>query len=437
MNGTPVFPKIRKYQSCQDRPLNALTNPSFWKDASGGVIIYTALGMTAFLGVAALAIDVGSWFATKRSVQSAADAAALAGALEVSRSSDWATVVSKAEHDSGLNQHSTTGGASITVNNPPNSGSLTADNNAVEVIVEQTAPAFLSRVLGMDSVVVAARSVATVHSGENCVYVLDPSQNAALAVQGNTTVNLNCGVYVNSTSSNAANQTGSSCLTATSISTPGGASGSCLNPTPSEGAPSLDNPFSYMSAPAVGACDHTTLVEVTSPTTLDPGVYCGGLTIEDDVTLNPGEYVIEGQGLQIQGNSDVTGSEVSFLIGSGVTGYDPPGPTPPYSVYIAGSTDVELSAPLSGDYKGMLFYQDPGANPNLDLLFRGGTDMELEGVIYAPGHHLDWAGGSSTGDGWQMILSDTLTFTGNSNLQGGPSDPGALPVALVKPTLAE
>jgi len=417
--------------------MNSATKPSFWKDPSGGVLVYTALGMMVLIGAAGLAIDMGSWYSTRRSVQSAADAAALAGALEVSRGSDWATVVSKAEYDSGLNQHSTTAGATITINNPPDSGPYTGDNNAVEAVVQQTVPAFLSRVISDDSIVVAARSVATVFSGDNCAYVMDPTANAALAIQGTATVSLDCGVYVNSSSTNAVNQTGSSCLTATAIKTPGGASGDCLNPTPVENAASQNDPFSYLSPPSVGSCDYTTLVNVTSPTTLDPGVYCGGLTIQDDVTFNPGEYVIEGQGLQIQGSSRVTGSEVSFLLSSAVTGYDPPGPTTAQSVYIAGSTDVELSAPASGYYKGLLFYQDPASNPNLQIVLQGGTNMELEGVIYAPNNHLSWAGGSNSADGWQVIVSDTLTFTGNSDLNGAPTDAGVLPLALVTPTLVE
>lgn len=419
--------------------MNSPAISSFWKDASGGVLVYTALGMMVFLGAAGLAIDVGSWYSTRRTVQSAADAAALAGALEVSRGSDWTTIVSKAEHDSGLNKHSTTAGATITVNNPPDSGPYTADNGAVEAIVQQTVPAFLSRLISNDSVVVAARSVATVVTGEYCLYVMNPTEDAALSTEGNATVNVDCGAHVNSSSDTAVSETGNSCLTATKITTAGGASGNCLNPTPVENAALLDDPFSYISPPTVGPCDHTTLVEVTSSTTLDPGNYCGGLTVDADVSFNPGMYVLGGQGLQIQGNSQVTGDAVTFYLDNSVSGFNNPDPeyTEPQSVYIAGSTDVELSAPTSGYYKGMLFYQDPANNPSLTLDLRGGTDMELEGVIYAPDNDVSWAGGSNSSDGWQVIVSDTLSFAGGSDLKGAAADPGVLPLPLVTATLVE
>ena len=76
---------------------------AFWENTSGGVLIYTAIGMAVFLGTAGLAVDVGHWYATKRSVQSAADATALAGALEVARGTTDATMRIMAKADSAKN----------------------------------------------------------------------------------------------------------------------------------------------------------------------------------------------------------------------------------------------------------------------------------------------------------------------------------------------
>ncbi len=57
----------------------------FWKERSGGVLIYTALAVPVLLGAAGLAVDAGLWYANKRVVQAAADAGAVAGALEIMR----------------------------------------------------------------------------------------------------------------------------------------------------------------------------------------------------------------------------------------------------------------------------------------------------------------------------------------------------------------
>ena len=49
-------------------------------DESGQVFVFVAFILIVLVGMAALVIDVGSWFHAQRKLQTAADAAALAGA---------------------------------------------------------------------------------------------------------------------------------------------------------------------------------------------------------------------------------------------------------------------------------------------------------------------------------------------------------------------
>ena len=410
----------------------------FHNDSSGAVLIYTGFAVAVLLGFGGLAVDAGMWYATKRSAQSAADAAAIAGALEVARGSSPATVETKAKADAARNGYSDASGATITISNPPGSGPSTAVASAVEAIVQQPVPGFLSSIIYDEPVTVAARAVARSYIADSCIYVMDPSEDSALSIAGTADVNMDCGAQVNSDSPIAIDQVGSSCMTATGIATAGGASGSCLNPQPDEDMPQTEDPFSYLTAPAAAAaaCDYTTLVEVTSPTTLNPGNYCGGLKVTADVTFAPGEYVMDGEGLQIQGDSVVTGDGVSFYFPDTVTGYDQSGPTPPQSLYIAGTTDIQLSAPTSGDYQGVLFYHDPNVDPDIQLVMQGGADMQLEGIIYAKNNHARFAGGVGGVDGWVVIAVDTLEFTGNSDISGAAT-PMDLPLALIRPTLVE
>ncbi len=421
------------------RRANLLSSCQRFRDnSSGAVLIYSGFAVSLLLGFGGLAVDAGMWYATKRSVQSAADAAAIAGALEVARGSTSTTIQNKAKGDAERNGYSAASGATITVNNPPVSGPSAGVASAVEVIVQQPVPGFLSSVLYGEPVTVAGRAVASTAVADSCIYVLDPTEDSALYIPGAANVTMDCGAQVNSDSPIAIDQDGTGCMTATSMATAGAADGDCLDPVPSENMPQAEDPFSYLSAPAAaaGGCTFTTLVEVTSPTTLNPGNYCGGLKIEADVTFNPGEYVMDGEGLQIQGNSTVDGDGVSFYFPDTVTGYDKPGPTPPQSLYIAGTTDVDLSAPNSGPYEGVLFYHDPNVDPNIQLVMQGGADMELEGIIYAKNNHARFAGGSDGIDGWVVIAVDTLEFTGNSNISGAAS-PSDLPLALIRPTLVE
>jgi Flp pilus assembly protein TadG len=411
----------------------------FHGDGSGAVLIYTGLLIAVLFSVGGLAVDAGMWYATKRSAQSAADAAALAGALEVARGSTDAEVEARATADAQLNGYSNSTGATITVHNPPNSGPSAGVSGAVEVIVEQPVPAFLSAVVRSEQVTVAARAVARSFVAESCVYVMNPAEDAALSVPGTADVNMDCGAQVNSVSPIAIDQTGTSCMTATEIATSGSASGTCLNPQPDEDMPQADDPFSYLSPPSVATdtcIDTDPVVVTTAGTTIPAGNYCGGLVIEADATFDSGTYAIGGEGLQIQGSSVVTGDEVSFYFPDDLTGYDPPGPTPPRGIYIAGTADVDLSAPTSGDYNSILMYVDPNVDPNIQLVMQGGADMELEGVIYAKNNHMRFAGGADGIDGWTVLAVDTLEFTGNSNISGS-NPPGNLPLALLRPTLVE
>ena len=53
------------------------------RDDAGQAIVFVAVILTALCGMAALVIDVGSWYQADRRLQTAADAAALAGAQEL------------------------------------------------------------------------------------------------------------------------------------------------------------------------------------------------------------------------------------------------------------------------------------------------------------------------------------------------------------------
>lgn len=57
----------------------------FGEDNHGGVLVYTALALPILLGISGLSVDVGTWCASKRVAQAAADSGALAAALEVMR----------------------------------------------------------------------------------------------------------------------------------------------------------------------------------------------------------------------------------------------------------------------------------------------------------------------------------------------------------------
>ncbi len=131
-----------------------------WRDASGGVLVYTALIAPVLLGFGGLSVDVAAWYAGKRVVQTAADAAAIAGALEARRSGAGLTAAAQsAAADTGYDPGR---GDTLTINAPPASGLAAGDAEAVEVIVSRTVPTLLSRLVFAGPVTLSARAVALV-----------------------------------------------------------------------------------------------------------------------------------------------------------------------------------------------------------------------------------------------------------------------------------
>lgn len=109
----------------------------------GQVLVFVALALILLIGVAALAVDVGHFYAERRHMQNAADAAALAGAREIcfgdptqaeTVAMDYATVRNRAEDA----QVTVTGGLSVTV------------------VTSETAETYFGGVIGIESVNVNA-----------------------------------------------------------------------------------------------------------------------------------------------------------------------------------------------------------------------------------------------------------------------------------------
>jgi uncharacterized membrane protein len=84
---------------------------------SGQILVLTTLAMVAIIGFAALVVDIGFMYSARRRMQTAADAAAVAGATALR---DGQSVTASAKNGSSINGF--TDGQSnvtVTVNNPP------------------------------------------------------------------------------------------------------------------------------------------------------------------------------------------------------------------------------------------------------------------------------------------------------------------------------
>jgi hypothetical protein len=162
----------------------------------------------------------------------------------------------------------------------------------------------------------------------------------------------------------------------------------------------------------VGACQFTNL-KASVTTTLNPGVYCGGIDIVSSghtITLNPGTYILNGGGLRATGGN--------ILQGTGVTFYNTATAGQTYSdIALLGNATLKLSAPTSGPMEGILFFQDRNfaTTSTAGDQFSGDNSSVIDGVLYVPKGKLTYSG-SSSATGYTNIVAKTVVFGGNSTV---------------------
>jgi Flp pilus assembly protein TadG len=412
----------------------------FLRDQRGSAITMFAVFLMAGVGFAAVAIDGGHLYSLKNKLQTTADAAVLVAVSELpdTDAARTAAIVMAGKNMATGEHGAVLANADVVTGNWDSSTRTFTPAgdpvNAVRVVTRRSqangnaAGLFFARILGFNQVDVETTAIASSQSGgDACVIALDPSADDALRIAGTASVTLGCGARVNSTSATALRVNGSGCLTASSIAVAGNyqASSCPFDPVPDTGMTPMADPLAYLNPPtdyADDGCDYTALVEVTTDTILSPGVYCGGIYIygSGNVEFEPGTYTIDGRGLEISGSGLVEGNGVTFYIAPTVTGIASHHHwAPDKAVHFAGSANIQLSAPTSGDYKDVLIWQDVAVSSDLDLVFNGGADMALDGVLYAPNNLIRFAGNSDPG-GATSIVAGRVYFTGNANMGSNP-----------------
>lgn len=381
----------------------------------GGVAVYVALVMPLFIGAAGLAVDVAGWYATKRTLQSGVDAAAYAAALDIARQGldqapNMTSVQAVADDAAGRNGIGTT----VTLNVPPLSGPAAGDAHSVEVIVTEPGPVHFSGMFLGATPSITARAVAKAVVADACIWSLHPSAKGALTVSGTADVDLDCGVVVNSDDDEALDQGGTSCLSATSISVAGNYGGSCVSPQPEISTPNYGDPLSSLAEPSFGSCDHNSKVNVSSgeSVTLTPGVYCKGISINGEVVFEPGLYVLDGDGIDIQSSAIVTNKENAS---GGVTFYLTGSGSKYAAASISSGSEITLTPMTTGTLANVLFFQDRNAK-NGQSKFTGQSQMDLTGMLYFPNSEVEFTGGSVMDEADVVMVASTLKITGNSYL---------------------
>jgi len=313
----------------------------------------------------------------------------------------------------------TVNGVTVTINIPPTIGNYTTNNYAAEAIVRQANPTYFMRVFDTTSVTVAARSVVVASNSSNCIYALDPSATDAFLANGGATVNVNCGIVVDSSDSKALETKGTPTnLIASNISIVGNynqGAGSTISPVPTTGAKVTPDPLAYLTAPTVpGTCDYTNYSLNSGTATINPGTYCNGITAGGTAVvlyLNPGLYILKGGGLSIAGGANIISNA------GGVTFDNTSGGGYSYkAIAIAGGSTTSLAAPTTssgGALEGILFFDRTGTASSKEMI-TGSSGAKFTGALYFPNSEVDFTGGSSGAGDWTIIVANQVKFTGDS-----------------------
>lgn len=371
---------------------------TFLRDQGGNVAMIFGLSLVPIAGAAGVALDYSRASNERTTLQTAADAAAIAAMRSIA--ADTASRVDR-------------GTQVFNANRPgPLAVDLKVEATAKQAVVTASAvvPTTLSGVLGLTGMTVGVRSVAqkTFNGPPPCVFALAKS-GTGIEISGSASfLGKNCTLQANSSSAGAIDIGGSSSVKADGYCAVGTVtSKSALTPEPEDSCDEMDDPYAGLPWPADTACDPNakTSVGPNKTATLHPGVYCGGLDLKGDVTLKPGLYVIRNGSLSLNSTGTVTGDGVTFyLMGSGAT-FD-----------LNGGASLSLSAMQTGPYAGLLIVQDRAAAAGATSKINGNSTTTLKGAIYAPTQNVKMNGNGTFGQAspFMPLIANTVTITGSN-----------------------
>ncbi len=414
----------------------------FGADRSAAVGVAFALALPGLTGLMAVGIDMTTWYFTQQKLQTAADAAALAGALEI-QAGDTSHYADIAKVESQRNQ--VTNGAdnqTVTINWPPAAPDANHGNtSAVQAIVTKRADLFFARMFLGQGFTIQASAVAGLAPNRSnvCILGLNALQNNVVDFTGSANLSfVDCAVVNDSFSTQGFTASGSAASTDsagyyTHASLFNFSSTNMSGPQTTSNGVEAD-PFASTvgSFPPSAMASCGSNITISNTTTLSPGTYTG-ITIQSgaNVTMSPGTYYLDassscsnsGHGnFTVQGGT-VTGNGVTVVMTNSQSGlFATTG-----EVNITGGT-VTMTAPTSGTYPNFLFIGDTRPDKLTDSYALGGNvcgqcsesisgsaSTTFSGIIYMANDQVSFTGNSAE-NACLSIVADEVVVSGTATL---------------------
>jgi len=411
------------------------------KGERGTILTMTALSLTLLTSFLALAIDVGHLYYTQRQLQTLADSAAMAGALEASTCGTPNCAVIQTAAATALTEGGSPAptlflqcaaasgtGLLLTINNGPCAlGSSDPNNlnaNYVEAVVVEQVPTFFARIFGVSTVQISARAEAGKSTPASpCLNITGTSgqtltlnSGASITDAGSST----CSVNVNSNGAPAAMENAGATVNVGAYTVHGTVwdNGGSYTPAPTTGSAVAPDPIAAeitagtITAPTQPALSSTCCNPVSAATTLQPGYYSSGLNFNGSgyaVTLASGLYYFGGS--MVVGGVNLTGSNVTLYFANG-------------SLTMNSASTMTLTAPSTGSTAGMLIWQ--ATTDSSPMILDSSSSSSWGGAIYLPDAQLTLNGGS-TAVAYGMVESQSLMLNSAISLSCSSMPGGVCP----------
>lgn len=349
----------------------------FSDDSRGVIAIKFALFLPVLLMITGIGVDYARHIRERAILQSAADAAALAAAKELSLT-DTKIASLSAVAEEVVRRHLEL--RQDFSSRPVATVSTSVSRDPIEVTVDVTSKfesyfaALFERQLPDPQVRAKARIVGQPNI---CLLGLNSREGGTISLEQNARVTgRNCAVYSNSAHSNGLKSKNSASLEATFICTRGGKDGGpgSFNPDPMVDCPEFDDPLANRPEPAAARCDPNKPVVITTDTVLYPGTYCG-LEIRSGarVTLRDGIFAIKDKPLLVKDGAALMAEAAGlYFVGAGA------------SLKFDRQSTISLKAPTSGPMAGLLMFGSRTQSDSLEYEILSDDARVLIGTIYLP-----------------------------------------------------
>jgi Putative Flp pilus-assembly TadE/G-like len=381
---------------------------TFSREQRGGIALAAAVLLPVFVTAGGIAVDYGRAASTKSKLQAALDVAVLAGASYAGDAAALAGSIGGPSNDQKL----AVAQKSFDVRQeqqplPVTSVSFTFVDGKLIGTAAASVETTLTRLFGIDTIAIDGAS--TAGSGfvrePACIMAMHPTRKHTLELHDAVSVIApDCNIYGNSNNEDDVvdPHTDLTFLVGRSVQAIGFGHHVLPNVTPPlEHAPEyIQDPLVNLLVPVAGACNVSNMQISSGSQTLNPGTYCGGLSISGNatVTFNPGLYVIAGGNFLVS-NATVEGSGVTVSLADTAVGID------------WNTAVVRLAAPKTGTYAGMVIV---GSRAPKSHTIKN-TTVDLHGIVYLLQGDFSWAntGTPAINAKWTAWIVDGFSWSGD------------------------